>query len=100
MRKIEIDMMRAICDCKNWSNANTAVVIGSTPEGNKRAEVLLHGNNIASVIYDKEIGTAEFLLNRETLRRWPTVTTKSRLRAMRFNIETRKGETFVDGIPL
>ena len=70
MRKIESQMVQAIQQNKNWSNANTSVTFD--PESNT-SSVYLHGNLIATVtdndmtIYDGG---------------WQSVTTKSRLNAL------------------
>ena len=41
-------------------------------------------------------GTA--MVKAKALKRWPTVTTKSRLRALGVNVYTRKGITYVNDI--
>lgn len=71
MRKIEQDMCVAIEDFRNWRKANTEVQQG--PEG---MDVYLHGNHIGS------IDATGLVVNERTLERWPTRTTKSRLRAL------------------
>ena len=97
MRKIEENMLRAIAHVKDWREANTEVsVLGYTRETNVDTEyvevaVYLHNNHIATVemIRDLRTGNPEasfvvhnIVVNRETLARWPTRTTKSRLRAL------------------
>ena len=70
MRKIELEMIRAINNNRNWSKDNTSVTFD--PDTNN-SNVYLHGNLIATVtdtdmtIYDGG---------------WQTVTTKSRLNAL------------------
>lgn len=83
MRKIEKDMCLAIGQKRNWKHANTAVVYEC--ELNEplharmeQAKVFLHGNHIGTYLYRD----VKFFVNKETLARWPTRTTKSRLRAL------------------
>jgi uncharacterized protein YmfQ (DUF2313 family) len=96
MRKIEKEMNYAISQGRNWSSANTMVRI--EPETRLR-KVYLHGNHIADVyVYSSGWGwTGTVNVNAETLSNWPTVTTKSRLRALGVDVQTRKGVTYVDG---
>lgn len=88
MRKIEQAMNQAIHSKTKWTSGNTCTAV--TPEGAVR--VFLHGHNIATVNPD---GTKE--VNLTTLRNWPTTTTKSRLRALGFNVSTKAGATLLDG---
>lgn len=83
MRKIEKEMCQAIGQKKSWKNSNTEVVY--QPEVNdtmraciEYAKVFLHGNHIGTFVYS----LSRFDVNRETLAKWPTRTTKSRLRAL------------------
>ena len=92
MRKIEKEMNTAIRHHENWSKANTRVYI--MPDS-LRARVHLHGHHIATVSTD---GTVE--VNLETLANWPTMTTKSRLRALGVDVYTRNHTTYVDGVPV
>lgn len=87
MRKIEQQMNAAIRAGKDWTGGNTKVI-----QESMGAIVLLHGNLIAIV---KQTGETVTVL--ETLRQWNTPTTKSRLRALGVNVQTRKGRTYVDG---
>jgi len=73
MRKIELGMILAIAERRNWSADNTDVKVFPN-----FALVQLHGNNIASFNY--VTNTLEF--NEATLAEWPTRTTKSRCRAL------------------
>ena len=75
---------------KGWSNNNTIVT-----NAGDRAKVFLHGNHIADVL---NTGTLE--VNTDTLRRWSTPTTKSRLRALGANVSTRKGVTYLDNVAI
>jgi len=93
MRKIETEMLNALKNGLNWSKDNTQVKqVAMSP----RAEVFLHGHKIADCFY----GCALVEPSLSTLRAWPTMTTKSRLRALGVNVTTRKGDTFVDGVKL
>lgn len=91
MRKIELEMNRAIRDRRNWSKANTEVVIGFQD----CAQVFLHGHHIANVLND---GTVE--PNYNTFRNWPTMTTRSRLVALGVNASIKNFEACIDGVAL
>lgn len=71
MRVIEVEMVQAVLDRKNWAKDNTRVEVKDGV-----VEVYLFGNHIADIV-DKEVKT-----NQHTLARWPTRTTKSRIRAL------------------
>jgi hypothetical protein len=94
MRKIEQQMVSAITNIqhnsasKGWSNGNTIVT-----NAGDRAKVFLHGNHIADVF-----NTGVLDVNTNTLARWPTPTTKSRLRALGANVATRKGVTYLNDV--
>ena len=85
MRKIEKQMLAALQTGRVWQLANTAVC------GNA---VTLYGHHIATM----RDGRCD--VNRETLARWPTPTTKSRLRALGANVTTKAGVTYLDGAPV
>jgi hypothetical protein len=93
MRKIEKEMINAIRSHKNFGSANTRVRIAGNGD---MAAVYLHGNHIASVDYP----TGFLCVNKETLARWPSPTTKSRLRALGANVYTRKGVTYLNDQPV
>lgn len=83
MRKIEKAMCLAIGQKKSWKDANTEVVYQpelSTTERSciEYAKVFLHGNHIGTYVYSHN----RFDVNMLTLAKWPTRTTKSRLRAL------------------
>lgn len=83
MRKIEKTMCLAIGQKKSWREANTEVVYQpelSTPDRAciEHAKVFLHGNHIGTFVYSLN----RFDVNMMTLAKWPTRTTKSRLRAL------------------
>ena len=68
MREIEKKMVVAVADGRHWKLDNTEV----TPDG----EVFLYGNLIAFKV-DGKLERCD-----STFKRWPTATTKSRLRAL------------------
>lgn len=90
MRKIEKQMLEAIAKGKTWHGSNTSV--SSIDDVN--FAVFLHGNHIADVNSSNWF----VMVNKYTLARWPTVTTKSRLRALGANVTTKKGITYLDGV--
>ena len=73
MRKIELEMLGALQAGKVWQNGNTST--------NGCGSVFLHGNCIA---YTKD---GVLMADVDTLRRWPTNTTRSRLRALGFSVK-------------
>lgn len=74
MRKIEKAMCNAVNNRLTWSNDNTSV----KPIDDVNVAVYLWGNHIADV----NSRTGFVMINNNTLAKWPTVTTKSRLRAL------------------
>ena len=90
MRKIETQMLKAISTCTTWCQSNTS--ISSIDDVN--CAVYLYGNHIADV----NSKTGFVMVNKYTLRKWPSVTTKSRLRALGARISTCKGVTYVDNV--
>lgn len=96
MRKIEKDMLHAIERKRSWAGENTTVRVDT---GHTRAEVLLHGNHIADVWYSAG-GSWKVEVNKVTLGRWPTATTKSRLRALGVNLTQRDFQLFIDGVAI
>jgi hypothetical protein len=98
MRKIEQEMLQAIENkADKWVKDNTSVwYVSAYESGNPhgaRSEVLLHGNCIGE--YWHESKTFEPCLN--TFKRWPTMTTASRLRALGVNATIRKGKACIGG---
>lgn len=75
MRVIEVEMVQAVRAQKNWSKDNTRVEV----QGNE-ARVYLFENHIADVV------DGVLAINEATLAKWPTRTTKSRLRALQTSI--------------
>lgn len=97
MRKIEKEMLEAIKGKVDWCKANTGVFMenAGSPYG-PRAEIYLHGQNIANYWYK----SGELDVCERTLARYPTVTTKSRLRALGVNVYTKAGVTYLNGTPV
>ena len=96
MRKIELAMLEAIKSKKTKTIDNTKIEYLPALSTPTRArieytKIYLHGNHIASYMYDLD----RFDYNPITLAAWPTNTTKSRLRALGFDVKTKKGRTFV-----
>ena len=75
MRKIEREMIQAIIDRRNFSKANTSVVLHTSSSGkSKDMRVYLHGNWIAEYTQDGQLNINHC--------GWKTRTTKSRLNAL------------------
>lgn len=93
MRKIEQQMVDAIEAGVSWSKDNTAVIHNDLTG---LIKVYLHGHHIAtrSVL---STGSRLWSINYDTLRWWPTRTTMSRLRALGFDVYTRKGVAYHAG---
>jgi hypothetical protein len=91
MRLIEQQMNIALINKTTWSKDNTEVTYYAS---DNISSVGLHGHHIA--FYDHSRGT--LVPNLSTLAAWPTVTTKSRLRALGVNVYTRKGITYLNDI--
>ena len=101
MRKIEKMMLEAIKAKKSVSLGNTAVEYRPAIETEiqsriETCRVYLHGNHIATFVYDYK----SVVVNKDTLSAYPTVTTKSRLRALGTDVCTRKGVTYLNGKPI
>jgi hypothetical protein len=83
MRKIEKEMVDAVASKKSWQNNNTCVVYECELDEPmharmEQAKIYLYGNHIATYLY-KEYKAYR---NTETFNKWPTRTTKSRLKAL------------------
>jgi|APGre2960657373_1045057.scaffolds.fasta_scaffold262389_2 hypothetical protein len=89
MRVIEEKMNAAIAKKQNFTLDNTTV---SYNESENVSSILLHGNNIADYWHGSGLR-----VNSQTLKRWPTNTTKSRLRALGANLFTKKGTIYLNG---
>lgn len=92
MRKIERSMVDAVYSARTWHGGNTS---SSSMDGVTSA-VFLHGNHIADV--NRLNGVVK--VNAYTLRRWPSVTTKSRLRALGVDVRIRDYIVYVDGVAI
>lgn len=93
MRVIEQEMVNAIKSGNNWAKGNTSFIVSAShPASSFTAEVFLHGNRIAWVSGAERYITTDI----ETLREYPTVTTKSRLRALGVNVCTKQGITYLN----
>ena len=99
MRKIEEQMLQAIYNRKDFKSDNTAVIIyemalPASENYEYQAYVRLHGNTIAVIDY---LNDSLLHVRVDTLREWPTPTTKSRLRALGADVQSVKGQTLLDG---
>jgi len=94
MRKIEKEMLNAVGKPTAWRNNNTSVSLEVDSRGFLVPNVYLHNNHIATV----ENGVLK--VNTYTLSKWPTPTTKSRLRALGANVTTKRGVTYLNGVAL
>jgi hypothetical protein len=92
MRKIEKQMVDAINRRIDFSSANTLVI----KIDDVNSAIYLHGNHIADV----NSHNGFVMVNTDTLRRWSTNTTKSRLRALGANVSTRKGVTYLNNVAI
>jgi hypothetical protein len=92
MRKIEQQMIDAIHNQTRWQSGNT--VVRSKTEDSM--SIYLHDNHIADVYCP----TGFVLVNEETLRKYPTNTTKSRLRALGVHVFTHKGVTYLNHVSI
>ena len=90
MRHIEKEMLTAIRCRHNWHKDNTTV-----EHQNGVTVIRLHGNHIATIDSSNHVS-----INTDTLHRWPTPTTKSRLRALNVPVYTKNYETFIGNVPL
>lgn len=99
MRKIEEQMLQAIYNRKDFKSDNTSVTIYKNAKPSNayhahHAYVYLHGNKIAAIDY---LNDSLLHVRVDTLREWPTPTTKSRLRALGADVQSVKGQTLLDG---
>jgi hypothetical protein len=97
MRKIEKQMIEAIRSGDNWKSGNTEVV-HHIDNGIFYADIYLHGNHIAVATPKHWDFYPVAKANRDTFSRWPTATTRSRLRALGVNASIREGHAYIDGI--
>lgn len=88
MRVIEKQMVSAVNAHKDWKSDNTSV----SCIDDVNVAVYLYGNHIADV----NSRTGFVMVNKQTLARWPTPTTKSRLRALGVNVTTKNHATYLE----
>jgi hypothetical protein len=93
MRVIEREMIEAIQKGIDWRKDNTQIVQCLQFDF---ADVLLHGHSLGCYNYTDQ----KFYPNPDTLRQWPTNTTKSRLRALDVDVYTRNHITYLNGEPV
>lgn len=91
MRKLENEMLAALRAGRAWQSGNTAV---TARDADGRAAVYLHGHHIADWYSGRAVP------NLSTLARWPTTTTKSRLRALGVSIYQQKGRVYVNDVAI
>lgn len=104
MRKIEQKMVAAAFGKESIKLGNTTVEYRpeiSTPVHSRMetSRIFLHGNHIATVIHDPK-HQGRVVVNEETLQKWSTDVTKSRLRALGVNVYTKKGVTYLNDLPV
>ena len=97
MRKIEKQMIEAIREKRNWESSNTKVVQGRS-SGINYADIYLHGNHIATATPDTWGFRPYANPNRAMFIAYPTVTTRSRLRALGVNASIKNGAAHIDGM--
>ena len=85
MRKIEQEMIQAL-------QTNSYLCKGNTMVHGNDGDVYLHGNHIANVSKDGVLK-----VNLYTLRKWPSMTTRSRLRALGADLVSIKGTLHLNG---
>ena len=93
MRKIECEMNASIMLKRNWKKGNTSVLYQSNLN---KTGVFLHGNHIADYYHAE----CKLVVNRYTLRMWPTSTAKSRLKALGANVYTHNHITYLNDEPV
>ena len=87
MRKIEEAMLYAIRNRLSWRKDNTEVEVTRGGE----ARVFLHGNYLARILPNGDLD-----INLATVRRWPTRTTMSRLRALGVEAYIKNGRVYLE----
>jgi hypothetical protein len=91
MRKLEQKMVEALNNSENFNGNNTTVIFDKSTN---QSSIFLHGHLIAEYNHTR----CAVYANGETLARYPTNTTKSRLRALGVNVYTKKGVTYLNDI--
>lgn len=96
-RKVELSMVAAVVAMRGCRKGNTEVVYATNEATSlPTMRVYLHSNHIADVHYVAG-GQWELQVIRDTLKRWPTPTTISRLRALGADITVKRGVVSLDG---
>jgi hypothetical protein len=91
MRKLEQKMVAALNSAENFNGGNTTVIFD---KNTNQSSIFLHGHLIAEYNHKR----CAVYANIETLMHYPTLTTKSRLRALGVNVYTKKGVTYLNDI--
>lgn len=86
MRKIEKQIIAAMKNGTALKIDNTAVT--------ENGDVYLHGNHLGAYVRILD----GFKVNIDTLNRWPTRTTLSRLRSFGVDVRTSKGAVILNGV--
>ena len=97
MNQLEKEMNAAISKGIHWSKDNTKVI--RDPACRDYADVYLNDNRIATVLTGNWL-TTSVRVNVDMLRRYPTRTRISRLRALGVDVCIHKGEVLLDGEPI
>lgn len=95
MRQIEKHMLHAARTGVDFHSGNTSVKLVGHYGVRSTVRVYLHGNHLADVCYNSGLRAGTVLVDLDTLRRWPTPTTKSRLRALGVHVYTRDYTTYI-----
>lgn len=100
MRKIEKLMIEAVMNKQDFRLDNTeAYFLSASETGNpfgSRSEVYLDGHLIAEYWHDSRY-TDRLQVDTDTLSKYPSNTTLSRLRALGADITVKKGDVLLDG---
>jgi len=96
MRLIEKEMLEAIKNGRDWYKDNTCVEVDASYRS-YFADIYLHGNHIAEVVCRMGMDDLVVKPNVDTLLKYPTRTTMSRLRALGVDVCTRKGQVLLNG---
>lgn len=92
MRQIEKTLIEAVRNRKTWKQANTR-----TWQSDKdTTAIFLHENPIALYAHDQKT----LYVQLDTLARWKTRTTCSRLRALGVPVNIKNNQPLIDGQPL
>ena len=104
MRKIEEQMIEAIRSKQDWKSYKNAQgypameVVHVREHGINYADIYLHANLIATATPDTWDARPYANPNRAMFREYPTVTTRSRLRALGVNASIKNGAAHIDGM--